>query len=229
VRVRCGDWVIDSGTRQVTRGRGVVHLSPKAFELLLTLVRERPRALSKVELQDRLWPDTFVTEASLAGLVREVRSALGDGVRRPKYIRTVHRFGYAFSGKATEEPPTPTTPARGPAVSARLVLGTRDIALPPGEHMLGRTEEAMVWIDSVSVSRCHARISVTDAGVSLEDLGSKNGTFVNGTRVCRPHRLEDGDQLRLGSVRMVFRAFAPPPTTETDLSGRARVRRAAGR
>jgi DNA-binding winged helix-turn-helix (wHTH) protein len=221
VRVRCDRWVLDTATRQVTRGRKNVHITPKAFELLTTLLAERPRAVSKLELQERLWPDTFVSEANLAGLVTEIRSALGDTARRPTYIRTVHRYGYAFCGEATEEHEVAPPSRRMPA-SARLILGRREVALNPGDYVLGRTQEAAVWIDSVGVSRRHARVSVTEIGCVLEDLGSKNGTFVNGTRLARPHRLKDGDGIRLGSVQMTFRTFAAPPSTETEAEARVR-------
>ncbi len=214
MRVRCDRWVLDTTTRQVTRGRKRVHLSPKAFELLTTLVSERPRALSKLELQERLWPDTFVTESNLAGLIREIRSTLRDTAHTPRYVRTLHRYGYAFCGKVTETDEQ-SRDSRRPSIAARLILGRREVALSPGEHVLGRTQEVAVWIDSTGVSRRHARIVVDKAGARIEDLGSKNGTFVNGSRLSRPHRLTDGDEIRLGPARILFRAFAPPPSTET--------------
>jgi DNA-binding winged helix-turn-helix (wHTH) protein len=216
MRVCSEDWVVDTRTRQVVRGGKTVHASPKAFELLSTLLAERPRAMSKAELLRRLWPDTFVTEASLASLVAEVRSLLGDTAREPRYVRTVQRFGYAFCGSVVTE--AGGLPAARAAGSARLVWEKRDIVLSPGENVLGRTPEALVWIDSVGVSRRHARILLTDAGAVLEDLGSKNGTYVNGVRLDRPHPLVDGDEIRLGSVRIVFRTFSAPLSTETESS-----------
>ena len=216
MRVRSEDWVVDTATRQVVRGGKTVHASPKAFELLSTLLAERPRALSKSELLRRLWPDTFVTEASLASLVADVRSLLGDTAHEPRYIRTVQRFGYAFCGSVvTEAGGVPAARASGLRAPG---LGERDVALSPGENVLGRTPEALVWIDSVGVSRRHARVLLTDAGAVLEDLGSKNGTYVNGVRLDRPHPLADGDEIRLGSVRIVFRVFSAPLSTETEPS-----------
>ena len=76
--------------------------SPKAFELLGTLVMDRPKVLSKEVLQQRLWPETFVAEANLSNLVAEIREALGDRARTPLFIRTAHGFGYAFCGDATQ-------------------------------------------------------------------------------------------------------------------------------
>jgi pSer/pThr/pTyr-binding forkhead associated (FHA) protein len=102
----------------------------------------------------------------------------------------------------------------------RLILGRREVSLGPGEHVLGRTQEAAVWIDSTDVSRRHARIAVGPDGILIEDLNSKNGTYVNGARVGRPHRLSDGDEIRVGSARIVFRSFSPPPSTETEAGER---------
>jgi non-specific serine/threonine protein kinase len=83
-------------TRELLREGTPVPLSPKAFQLLGLLVQSHPTAVSKAELQDRLWPATFVVEKNLTNLVSEIRDALGDDPIRPRFIRTVHRFGYAF-------------------------------------------------------------------------------------------------------------------------------------
>jgi pSer/pThr/pTyr-binding forkhead associated (FHA) protein len=58
-------------------------------------------------------------------------------------------------------------------------------------------------------------------GTYIEDLGSKNGTYVNDARVKRPRRLSDGDEIRIGSARMVMRLFSPPPSTTTATGGPA--------
>src|SRR4029453_4319649 len=91
-----GDFVFDSDTRELLRGSDRVTLSPKAFQLLEALIENRPRALSKSVLHDRLWANTFVVDANLSNLVGEIRHALGEDSRTPRFVRTVHRFGYAF-------------------------------------------------------------------------------------------------------------------------------------
>ena len=91
-----GDFVLDLDTHELVRAGTPVSLSPKAFQLLGILVENHPKALSKAELQDRLWPGTFVVEKNLTNLVSEIREALGDDPVHPRFIRTVHRFGYAF-------------------------------------------------------------------------------------------------------------------------------------
>jgi DNA-binding winged helix-turn-helix (wHTH) protein len=98
MRVRFSPYVLDLESRQLLRGDDVVHLSPKAFDLLSILVSARPKALSKSDLLERLWPGTFVVEKNLANLVSEIREAIGDDPGNPRFIRTVHRFGYAFRG-----------------------------------------------------------------------------------------------------------------------------------
>src|SRR5260370_8880521 len=104
MKLRFGEFTLDADTRQVLRADREIHLSPKAFELLHVLVEHRPRALSKAALQERLWPDTFVSEANLPNLVSEIRGALGDVARRGRFVRTVHGYGYAFCGLTATGP-----------------------------------------------------------------------------------------------------------------------------
>ena len=92
VRIRFGTFTLDLDARRLTEGARDVHLTPKALDLLVALVLERPKALSKSELQERLWADTFVVEANLSNLIAEVREALGDRARAPLLIRTAHGF-----------------------------------------------------------------------------------------------------------------------------------------
>ena len=103
-------------------------LSPKAFELLDILVENHPKALSKTELQARLWPGTYVVEKNLTNLVSEIRAALDDDPLHPRFIRTVHRFGYAFR-EAT------ATESRASDVSA-CTPGARTAALDAPRHNL---------------------------------------------------------------------------------------------
>jgi len=201
----------DDDARQVLREGVVVHLSPKAFDLLVILIRERPRALSKAHLHGRLWPKTFVSDASLAMLVAEVRAALGESARQPLCMRTVHRHGYAFQASAREMAGD-AAPAAGEGMGYWLVTSSRQIPLLPGENIIGRDPKARVWLDSPSVSRRHASIRIEGDCVTLEDLGSKNGTHLRNARVIGATLLEDPDELRFGSVRVTFRAWAADPT-----------------
>jgi DNA-binding winged helix-turn-helix (wHTH) protein len=216
VRLRFRDLTFDPDTRQLLRGREEIHLSHKAFELLQTLIDHRPRALSKNELHQHLWPATFVSEANLASLIAEIREALGDVARQPRFIRTVHRFGYAFSGQAEEERAArPGTDSRGglepnsnrgPAAFCWLVMDSKRVPLVPGENILGRESDGGgIRIDSRTVSRRHARISVSASSASLEDLDSKNGTYLRGEPVTTAVALKDRDEIRIGAVVLRFR------------------------
>ncbi len=190
-------------------------LSPKAYELLEALVGRRPRAVSKQEIHDILWPKTFVSESSLTRLMAELRAALGDDAAHPRFVRTVHRFGYAFFGQATAE-------VNGLVVNrgagCRVRLGNREIPLGEGENIVGRDETAAVFVDSPRVSRHHARIRVRDGRAVIEDLGSKNGTCVGGQRVEGTVDLADGDEIALGPVFLTFRSGRPAGSTETQSS-----------
>jgi DNA-binding winged helix-turn-helix (wHTH) protein len=214
VTYRFDCFTLDAGTRRLLRDGREVHLSPKAFDFLLCLVENRARAMSRNELQSKLWPSTFVLDTNLAGLAAEVRRALGDSADDPVFVRTMHRFGYWFIGgmneaAARDEP-------RTPAVRYWLVWDAKQVALSSGENILGRAPDASVWIDVRGVSRHHARIVVRPAEAIVEDLGSKNGTYVGSQRVDQPRPLVDGEQIRLGPVVITFRIPQPPGTTETD-------------
>ena len=212
MQVRFGNFVLDTDTRELLRELRPVHLSPKAFQLLELLVGARPRALSKDSLHRRLWPNTFVVEANLSNLAGEVRTALGDNPRRPKFVRTVHGFGYAFS-EAPQSEVVATQSSGG--VLYRLAWAQGRVTFGEGEHVVGRDPALEVCVESSSVSRRHALVHIADGIAVLEDLGSKNGTFVNGHRIATPVRLSDRDQIGVGDVRLRFRILSAQPSTET--------------
>ena len=211
--VRFGEFTFDGDTRQLLKDGAEIHLSPKAFELLLILVEHRPRALSKADLQTRLWPDAFVTEANLPGLAKEIRHAFGDDPRRPRFLRTLHGFGYAFEAK-TEERSDQRQPGHTTGATFWLLAEGRQIRLKEGANILGRDPEANVWFDRPGISRLHARIVVTADEATLEDLGSTNGTWLREQRVATPTALRDGDNIRLGPIAVTYRVRRTAPSTE---------------
>ncbi len=210
MRIAFAECVFDSDTREVFRGGGALALSPKAFELLELLVQDRPKALSKEKIHGKLWPKVFVSDASLSNLVAELRAALGDDARRPRIVRTVHRFGYAFVAESMTANPAPTTDRE-----FRLLWETREISLGAGENILGRDRKAVVWVDDPSVSRHHARILIAGPEARLEDLGSKNGTLLNGERIEGITILADGDEVQIGLATMTFRVLQETGSTQT--------------
>lgn len=214
MQIRFGAFTIDLDTRQLLQRGRVVHLSPKAFELLVTLAGERPKVLSKDVLLQRLWPGTFVAEANLSNLIAEVRHALGDRARAPKFVRTAHGFGYAFSADATNV--TQAGDLSRASSSCWLEWDKKRFPLRPGANVVGRDPDVEIQLDASTVSRRHARFVVTDGGAWLEDLGSKNGTSHNGERIASRVRVADGDTVGFGTLLVTVHVRAGLRSTETQ-------------
>jgi len=218
MQVRFGPFVLASESRELLRDGHRVPLSPKAFDLLSILVVSRPKAMSKGELQERLWPATFVVEKNLANLVSEIRDAIGDDPSNPRFIRTVPRFGYAFC--ETVHRTETDRPEGRSGMSFRISWVSGRVTLDEGAHVLGRDPNAEVYLDAPGVSRRHAQIKIAAAHATIEDLGSKNGTFVGDERVDGSRSISDGDVITVGSVKLTVRARQAPASTETEPDGR---------
>ena len=213
MRTGFGQFVLDSETRQLLRGGDEVHLSPKAFDLLCTLVSRRPNVVSKADLFGQIWPNTFVVEGNLNVLVSEIRKAIDEDAQAPQFIRTAHGVGYAFCAETTdlsgaahhhEEPKT----------RCWLVWKDRTFLLAAGDNVIGRDPGCNVWLDHSGVSRRHARIRIADEikPAVLEDLKSTNGTFVGRGPVKTQTALADGDIIKVGSIKLTFRAWSDEPS-----------------
>jgi DNA-binding winged helix-turn-helix (wHTH) protein len=219
VRAAFGPFSIDSETRQLRRGQADLHLSPKAFDLLCLLLEHRPKVLEKPDLHAQMWPDTHVVDGSLNVLITEIRRALDDNPRDPKFIRTVHGVGYAFCGETASAPA-----ARSGRLRCWLTEGNKTYRLVEGENTVGRDPECHVWLNTTSVSRQHARIYVDSrrGRISLEDLDSKNGTLHKGTLVEHPVTLSEGDTLGFGSVELTLQVWSADRASETKKITRKR-------
>ena len=88
-----------------------------------------------------------------------------------------------------------------------------------GANVIGRAPDATIQCDAPGVSRHHARIFVSKGQSTLEDLGSKNGTYLKGERITSAH-LSDGDEIRIGTASLTFRIKGPLDPTETVAIGR---------
>jgi DNA-binding winged helix-turn-helix (wHTH) protein len=207
--VRFGPFLLNEGERALTRGGAEVHLTPKAFDLLVVLLAEAPRVVPKSELHTRVWRGTFVSDATLVGVVKELRHALDDRDALVSYIRTVHRVGYAFAQ------PVESDHGEESRASHWVALGGRHVALKAGANRIGRDPGSAVWLDFAGVSRVHARIEVKRDKATIEDLGSKNGTRVGGKRVIGVVALHDGDRVEIGREVMIYRCSALGFSTET--------------
>ena len=205
VRVRFGDFILDTDQRELLRGSESVHLPPKALEALSILIERRPSAVAQTDLYDRLWPDTFVDKSNLHNVIHQLRAVLGDGDHL--IIRTVYGFGFSFSAPAVDNAPR--------SAGWQIVIGDREFDLPEGENIVGRDHNVAVRIDSPSISRSHARIIVSSDGATIEDLGSKNGTALNGRRVRDVRPIADDDKVTFGAIAAVFRVVRTVKSTET--------------
>ena len=209
--------VLDRDARTLVREGVHVHLTPKAFDVLVLLVAERPRAVKKAEILDRVWPGTFVTDASLARTIHEIRDALDD--HASSIIRTVHGHGYAFAAEAVESGPNADSSKAGAGSAANrawLHVGPHTVPLSDGKVLIGRDPAVAIPLTSPKASWHHARLTVTGQRVTIEDLGSKNGTMVCGHRLRSPTELRDGDDILVGTTRLVFRTGVKAAETATD-------------
>jgi DNA-binding winged helix-turn-helix (wHTH) protein len=201
---------LDSDQKLLRRGDEPVRLTPRAFRLLEHLLRLHPKAVSKRELLDHVWAGTIVEEANLKTLVLEIRNALEERGGRPDSIRTAYGFGYAFTGTVNVEEGPPPVP---PLITLRWSDGS--VRLPAGEHLIGRASHCAVVIEAPSVSREHARLSVTRDALRLTDLGSKNGTFIGSARIEGTVDLFDLCRITIGSVEVDVSRLGRETSTET--------------
>lgn len=208
---RFGQFAFDRDQRRLSREGQPVHLTPKAFDLLMLLVDAAPRVLTKSELHAALWPSSFVADVTLTGLVKELRRALDDRDRDSPVIRTVHRVGYAFCASLDQ------ASAAANALCGWLVIGDQRLPVTCGEHVVGRDPAVAIWIDHDTISRQHARLVVTAAGdARVDDLGSKNGTWIGAARIAPSALLRDGDAIRFGQVTAIWRVPAALAPTRTQ-------------
>jgi DNA-binding winged helix-turn-helix (wHTH) protein len=214
MRVAFANFTLDTDTRELMQDGRPVHLSPRAFDVLHLLIARRPAVVTKSQMFEQIWQQAFVQEANLNVVVAEIRRALLDVAKTPRFVRTSHGQGYAFAGTVVDLTRAESARPGGPA--CWLAWNDQTFPLVEGENVLGRDPRCTVWVDASGVSRRHARIQVTRDGVSLEDLDSRNGTFLGSSRLTSVQALVDGQVIELGSATMTFRMWsdASPPETE---------------
>jgi DNA-binding winged helix-turn-helix (wHTH) protein/predicted ATPase len=177
-RIAFGPFVLDGPNAQLLRDGRPVAITPKSFDVLHHLAARPQRLVTKKELLSALWPDVIVSDASVKVCIREVRKVLGDGVKTPKYIETVHRRGYRFVGEVVEADPRlamdhasgsaqeSTRPA--PALPASA-LPTPAAPPPSDAPFVGREAEIAGLCD------CFARASIGERRVVLVAGGAGSG------------------------------------------------------
>jgi len=188
------------------------------MELLVAFAARHDEVLSRPQLLDLVWPDVTVGDASLTVAVRELRAALGDDRETPSYIETIRRRGYRLIAPVSPLTDEPVAPAASPS-RFWLIGEDHEFVLSEGENLVGRAPDADVHIEMPKVSRRHARITVRGDAATVEDLGSKNGTFIGDSPINGQIPLNHGDELRLGNLAAVLRVVVlETGSTVTELS-----------
>src|ERR1700690_219191 len=96
-----GEFVLDPRRRTLTRSDSSISLTPKAFDVLLFLIQTPNRLVTKEELLQGVWGDTFVEEGNLTQYISHLRKALGDNSEDSRLIVTIARKGYQFTARVT--------------------------------------------------------------------------------------------------------------------------------
>jgi predicted ATPase/DNA-binding winged helix-turn-helix (wHTH) protein len=102
-QITFGSFRLDEADECLWHGSQALALRPKVFAVLKRLLDQPGRLVTKQQLLDAVWPDTYVTDAVLKDSIRELREALGDDAKSPQFIETAHRRGYRFIGQITED------------------------------------------------------------------------------------------------------------------------------
>jgi DNA-binding winged helix-turn-helix (wHTH) protein len=215
VGFRLGPWRVDPAACELRADDRTVRLRPKVMDLLTALADRPGEVWTKPELLDAVWPDVVVTEASLSVAVAELRDALGDQPSHPTFIETIPRRGYRLIAAVLGGPrPLPESPS----TTYSLVGRSLTIALDHGRIVIGRDPECDVRLDSHHASRFHAAVEVVGDRVLVEDLGSKNGTFVGDRRIEAATEIRPGDRVRFGRHAATLQLASDDSATWTDLS-----------
>ena len=206
-----GAFRLDLEAGELLRRGERVEIRPKVFDLLLFLLQNRGKLLTKEMLLAQVWSDVVVSETSLTRTVADLRELLEDDSDQPQYIETAPKRGYKFIA-AVEEVRSGAPGSQETGLS--LIHGATEYPLREGEQMIGRGREVDIPLFTSLTSRHHARVHVRNGVVTLEDLGSMNGTLVNGVRVNGAIELKLGDQIKIGGEVLVL--WSPTsPTTPT--------------
>jgi len=231
-------------TQGLSRGNAEVRVTPKSLALLRALAERPGQVVTKDELFRIVWADTAVSDAALTSCIMELRHALRDDARRPRYIETVHRRGFRFLPQPVADLPTPIQlgPLRwpsgvsGPFVGRDSALrqmsdahasareGVRQIVFVSGEAGIGKTSLVDAFLAAIT-DRDTARICKADC-VEYYGVGEAYQPLFDAlTRLCR----QPGGELFLAALcRYAPTWLAQLPGLQTQAELRALERRTAG-
>lgn len=210
-------------------GNREVRLTPKALALLCFIANRPGRLFTKDELFAELWPDTTVGDAALVTCIQEVRKALRDDARHPRYIETLHRRGYRFIGKPVPQSPpsaAPQVPSRGAQAASAIVVGReaelqhlhdglirarageRQIVFVTGEPGIGKTSLVRNFVSHVTATDDIHLIW----GQSVEHFGTSEPYLPLIEALVRSCRGPGGDRLQNALDRLAPTWLAQMPS-----------------
>jgi DNA-binding winged helix-turn-helix (wHTH) protein len=211
-----GDWFVEPAIGRLSRGSREAHLEPKVMQVLQCLAHNAGELVPKREITDAVWQVEYITDNRLNRAIADLRRALEDSAANPRFVETIPTMGYRLVAPVAVDQPTRADD--GPAESPfKLESSDKAFPLTTGENTIGRGVEADIRVDSEWVSRRHARIVVSEGSAFIEDLGSKNGTFIRGKRIDGPVELHDGDEITVGRGLMVLRFVTVLGSTRTEI------------
>jgi DNA-binding winged helix-turn-helix (wHTH) protein len=196
---RFGEFELDVGAYVLRRAGQRIRLEKIPMEILVLLVRNAGMLVSRTEIRSALWGSNVYVDhnAAINTAIRKIRRVLADDAETPRFVETVIGKGYRFSAPLA-------TVAADRRPNYLVMRGKRQFVLDRGENLLGRDPAAAVYIDHPSVSRRHACISIESPRAVLEDLRSRNGTFVDGQQIERPTEIQHGAIIGLGPIMLTF-------------------------
>lgn len=223
--IKFAEFELDLAAYVLRRPHGPLRLEKLPMEVLILLVQRAGTLVQRSEIQAMLWrPDVYVEhDSAINTAIRKIRRTLGDDAENPRFVETVVGKGYRFIARVESDGnPQAQSTASHARPSARwqhvfpsyaVTRGKQEFILEAGETVFGREPTAGVYVDHPSVSRRHACISIGSQGAVLEDLKSRNGTFVNGRRIEGPTKIDHGVLIGLGPITLTFIVMSAPAST----------------
>jgi TolB-like protein len=165
-----GDWLLNEDESTLTDGETIKHLSPRSMSVLIALADDCGKVLSSADLQARFWPNSYSADHGLHKAISEIRAALGDDPRSPRYIKTYARRGYGFICQDDKQAASGTTPANAvggldsssmtPSASLAVLPFINISGDPDNEYFSdGLTEELLNVLTNIKDLKVAARTS----------------------------------------------------------------------